>query len=97
MEFEWDAAKAETNLSKHGVDFPAATRVFDDPAMLIEIDPREYDGEIRQRAIGCIDGRIAIVCFTMRGQICRIISARRANRRERRAYSLPAGGGSNAG
>jgi uncharacterized protein len=88
MDFAWDPAKATANLAKHGVDFPSAMRVFDDPRMLVEDDPRNYGGETRYRAIGAVDGRILVVCFTIRGQSCRIISARRASRRERRIYPL---------
>jgi uncharacterized DUF497 family protein len=88
MEFEWDSAKAAANIEKHGIDFPTASRVFEDPAIIVAPDPRNYGGEIRRRAIGAVDGRVLIVCFTMRGHMCRIISARRANRRERRAYTV---------
>jgi len=88
MDFEWDPAKAGANLAKHGIDFPTASRVFDDPALIIVPDPRDYGGEVRRRAIGTVDGSILVVCFTMRGYICRIISARRASRRERNVYSL---------
>jgi uncharacterized protein len=90
MEFEWDPAKATSNLAKHGVDFDDATAVFDDPSMLSVVDPRGY-GERRHRAVGTVEGRVLLVVYTMRGsQICRIISARRASRRERTAYTLQA-------
>ena len=88
MDFEWDPAKAVSNLTKHGIDFPSGSRVFDDPAVIIVPDNRDYGGEVRHRAIGAVDGSILVVYYTMRGHIYRIISARRANRRERRAYSL---------
>ncbi|HEY1261819.1 MAG TPA: BrnT family toxin [Stellaceae bacterium] len=88
MDFEWDPAKAATNRTKHGIDFPAASRVFDDPRVLVQIDPRNYGGETRLRAIGRVEDQVILVCYTMRGEIRRIISARRANRRERNAYSL---------
>lgn len=88
MEFEWDPAKADSNLAKHGIDFGGARRVFDDRYVLILPDPRDYAGETRDHAIGRVGDRILCVTFTMRGGNCRIISARRANRRERTAYSL---------
>jgi uncharacterized protein len=88
MDFEWDPFKAAANIAKHGIDFSLILRVFDDPAIVIVPDPRDYGGEVRHRAIGAVDGSILVVCYTMRGHICRIISARRANRHERRAYSL---------
>ena len=87
MEFEWDPAKAASNLGKHGVDFPTATRAFDDPNIRLSLDPRPR-GERRYRAIGSVSGVVFFVSYTMRGEICRIISARRASRRERQSYSL---------
>jgi len=91
MEFEWDPAKAEANLAKHGIDFDDAIGVFDDPAVGTEPDPRHYSGEMRYRAIGRVGETILLVCYTMRAKRRRIISARRASRRERKAYSLQAG------
>lgn len=84
--FEWDAAKAETNLSKHGLSFPVATRVWLDPGA-IEVDvSRADDGEPRFKAVGIIDGYVVTIVFTPRpGGVVRIISARRANGPERRA------------
>jgi uncharacterized protein len=87
MEFEWDPAKAASNLAKHGVDFPTATKVFDDPNMRLHADPRPR-GETRFQAIGSVNTVILFVSYTMRGDICRIISARRASRRERQSYSI---------
>jgi uncharacterized protein len=85
-EFEWDDAKAQANLAKHGVPFGYAARVFLDPGM-IEFDAsREGDAEVRRKAVGLIDGRLFVVVFTDRRGVCRIISARRANTKERRAY-----------
>jgi uncharacterized protein len=88
MDFEWDPAKADANLAKHEIDFEDAITVFDDPSLIAEPDPREYRGEIRYRALGSVENRILLVCYTMRGDRCRIISARRASRRERQVYSL---------
>jgi uncharacterized DUF497 family protein len=87
MEFEWDLAKAASNLAKHGVDFPTATAVFDDPNIRLSLDPRPR-GETRYQAIGGVSGVVLFVSYTMRGEVCRIISARRASRRERQSYSL---------
>lgn len=87
MEFEWDPAKAASNLAKHGVDFSAATKVFDDPNMRLRADPYPR-GEMRFQAIGHVNGLVLFVSYTMRGEVRRIISARRANRRERQSYSV---------
>jgi len=45
IEFEWDPAKARSNLAKHGVDFGPAIRVFDDPFALVEQEPGSIDEE----------------------------------------------------
>lgn len=91
MEFEWGSVKASRNVEKHAVDFVTAAEIFDDPDLLVVIDSRTY-GERRYKAIGVAGGVILFVAYTMRGNnICRVISARRASRRERAAYSLQAG------
>lgn len=85
-EFEWDQAKAEANLRKHKIGFRAASRVFDDPLVLIEQDVSEDYGEDRFLATGRVEGLLMTVAFTERGDCIRIISARKANNDERRAY-----------
>jgi uncharacterized DUF497 family protein len=92
MDFEWDPGKADANLAKHGIDLEDAIAVFNDPAVTTDPDPRKYRGESRHRAMGSVDGRVLFVCYTMRDDRCRIISARRASRRERQGYSLHGGG-----
>jgi len=84
MEYEWDDAKAASNLVKHGVDFVDAVDALEDPRLLVIVD-RHYD-EDRFRAIGKVMGVTLSVAYTMRGDICRIISARRASRHERQQY-----------
>jgi uncharacterized DUF497 family protein len=88
--FEWDPAKAVANLRKHGLSFETAIRVFADPAALFDQD-RIVDGEHRWQAIGFADGfPILIVAYAIREHdetdSIRIISARRANRSERKRY-----------
>ena len=85
-EFEWDDAKAQSNLAKHGVPFGYAARVFLDPG-LVEFDAsRAGDGEVRRKAVGLIEGRLHVVVYTDRASVIRIISARRTNETERKAY-----------
>lgn len=84
--FEWSAAKARANLSKHGVSFEVAKLVFDDPRSLDEIDHRADYGEDRFNVIGIVRGRILTVTFTERDGRFRIISARKATRREQDDY-----------
>jgi uncharacterized DUF497 family protein len=88
--FEWDHAKAASNLRKHGVSFQTAVRVFADPYALMERDWGE-DGEERWRTLGVVDDvLLLLVAHTVRhedgSEVIRIISARRADRRERRRY-----------
>ena len=91
MEFEWDPTKATRNVEKHAVDFDTAAEIFDDPDLFVVIDSRTY-GERRYQAIGASRRVILFVAYTMRGDnVCRIISARRASRRERAAYTLQTG------
>jgi len=85
-EFEWDDSEAEANLRKHKVRFRAASRVFDDPLVLIEQDLAEDYDEDRFVAVGRVEGLLITVVFTERGERVRIISARKANYDERRAY-----------
>ena len=89
MEFEWDARKARTNAAKHGVTFEAAITAFDDPFALLAPDAEHStDTEARWWLIGEADTGVVVVVFTVRqpNDVRRIISARRANRKERRRY-----------
>ena len=85
MEFEWDTEKAASNIRKHDVTFPIATRVFLDPFVL-EFDADDFGDEMRYNVVGMVEGRLVHVAFTMRGDIYRIISARAAVPHERRQY-----------
>ncbi len=85
--FEWDPAKARSNLAKHGVAFGAALAVFEDRRSLTIPDPRHSLAEKRQVILGrSAAGHLWVVVFTERGDTLRIISARRASRKERRIY-----------
>ena len=85
MKFEWDERKARTNLRKHRVDFADAATVFDDDQAVTVTD--EDPDEERFATIGMDAlGRELVVTYTMRSERIRIISARRATRRERAQY-----------
>lgn len=87
MEFEWDEDKAAANERKHGVTFTDAITVFADPLSLTGYDPDHSDDEDRYITMGMsADGRLLIVSHTDRGDSIRIISAREANRAERKDY-----------
>lgn len=90
--FEWDALKAATNAAKHGVSFDEAATVFADANAMDGQDLRHSKGETRFLRLGrSAPGRILMVAYTLRGptygETIRIISARRASRRERDAYA----------
>jgi len=91
LKFEWDSAKAASNLKKHGIPFETATVAFLDPFALTEQD-RIESGEIRWQTLGRVEGfLLLLVAHTIRDQendteIIRIISARPATPKERRRY-----------
>jgi uncharacterized protein len=85
-DFEWDDDKAEANLRKHKISFLEASRVFEDAFALVEQDFTEDYGEHRFLAIGLVNGLLVTVAYTERGERIRIISARKANADEQRAY-----------
>ena len=85
MEFEWDPNKAASNWRKHKIDFETAVNVFDDPFRR-EYEETDDDDEMRYKVTGMVDGRLLVVAYAMRGEVYRIISARLADRHERRDY-----------
>lgn len=84
MQFEWDEHKNKANISKHGIDFETATRLWDDPYR-IEIQT-SFTEEDRIVLIGKIDKKLWSAIFTSRDAACRIISARRARKKEAMLY-----------
>lgn len=91
MRYEWDASKDRANQARHGVSFATAARVFEDPRQL-SVQDRHEDGEERWQTLGLVGGMvILLVAHTYREdergeEIIRIISARKATRRERQYY-----------
>ncbi|TYQ27118.1 MULTISPECIES: BrnT family toxin [unclassified Pseudanabaena] len=87
MLFDWDEEKAKSNLAKHGISFDEATSVFDDPLFLTFSDPEHSLQEQRFLIMGeSARGRLLVVSYTDRKDITRLISARTATRKERKAY-----------
>ena len=85
--FEWDSKKAESNAQKHGVAFNEASTVFGDPLGLLMPDPDHSLSEERYLVLGMSSQqRLLVVAFAERPPRTRLISARRATRRERRRY-----------
>ena len=95
MKFAWDERKNRANQRKHGVSFQTASLVFDDPDQLTRQD-REVDGEPRWQTIGFVNGiHVLLVAHTVHenedenedDELIRILSARKATRRERSMYA----------
>lgn len=79
MQIDYDPAKRQINLEKHGVDFLALASVLEDLNRLEGLDERRTSGEERWICLGSNGFRINVVVYTMRGERPRIISARKAN------------------
>lgn len=93
MHFAWDKTKNKANQQKHGISFELAKEVFDDPFCLVGLDNHssEYSEE-RYLALGCVDGLLVVlIVYALRSdkhgnEITRIISARKATKKEREVY-----------
>lgn len=86
MRFEWDEEKNATNIRKHNIDFVDVPTIFNGP-MVVELDEREEYGEERWIGIGYLRNIVVVVVFVERRQdTVRIISARKANKYERKRY-----------
>jgi uncharacterized DUF497 family protein len=82
--FEFDPDKSAANFAKHGIDFEAAQALWLDERRITL--PSDHTGEERQLEVGRIGGRLWTVAVTLRGKAVRVISARRARRREEAMY-----------
>ncbi len=86
MKFEWDASKNIANIRKHNIDFTDAVEIFQYP-ILTNIDTRENYEEERWIGIGQMQGRtIVVVYIEVLNDIIRLISARKATKREKKYY-----------
>jgi uncharacterized protein len=92
IRFEWDSAKAASNLAKHRVSFELAQEAFKDPQAFVQVDDRQDYGEERLVRTAMVGERYLHVTYTERvdprsgNEIIRIISARKATSHERRTY-----------
>lgn len=85
--FEWDEAKATSNLRKHRVSFDEAVSVFGDVRAITFSDTDHSESEDRSRTYGLSNrGRLLVVVHTERRNKVRIISARKATRYEKEIY-----------
>jgi uncharacterized DUF497 family protein len=85
-DFEWDDAKAASNLRRHRVSFASACEVFKDALAVGGVDDREDYGEDRFYIVGMVADRLLHVIYTLRNGTVRIISARAAEPHEKREY-----------
>ncbi|MBE0426766.1 MAG: BrnT family toxin [Nitrospirae bacterium] len=85
--FEWDSDKARKNIEIHDVSFDEASTAFGDALSLTIHDPLHSDEEDRFILIGnSYKNRLLVVVHTERGNKIRIISARKATKKERKQY-----------
>jgi uncharacterized DUF497 family protein len=86
MRMRYDPAKAAENLKKHKVSFADAEGVLEDP-LAVTIEDPDAEGENRFITVGLGSaGELLVVAWTERDDVCRLISARRATRKERKQY-----------
>jgi len=87
VEFKWDERKRIRNIRSHSVDFTGVEETFEDQHAFVQFDARHSKAEDRFFILGKTGrGRLLITVFTQRGSKVRIISSRRASRREARGY-----------
>lgn len=87
LTFEWDEDKAEENLKKHGVGFEEAKTIFNDPFSITIYDNEHSSNEERYVDIGLsLKGRLIVVSYTERKENIRIISSRKATKKEQKIY-----------
>lgn len=84
MTFEWDKKKNKLNKKKHGISFKQASDIFLDPNIVI--NPDTYFNEERWNAIGFVETILFVVFTEKKENTIRIISARKATKRERDEY-----------
>ena len=86
IRFEWDDAKNDRCVRERGFGFADILPAFLDPNRRVERDGRRDYGEERFRLYGRVAGRLFVIAYTRLGTVTRIISARKANARERDRY-----------
>lgn len=88
MAFQWDDDKNVENIRKHGIDFRIAVEAFDDDRAIPYVD-REHSsvGEPRYALLGMCPSGLVFISFTIRNDIYRIISVRKASRRMHKEYA----------
>lgn len=85
MTYEWDSEKADQNLAKHGIDFADAVTAFEDLNAMTIADPDHEEERFITLGMDA-QARLLVVVYTYRGDALRIISARKAEKKERSQY-----------
>jgi hypothetical protein len=85
VRFEWDETKRVANLRKHGIDFFGIEALFAGPMVTVEDDRMDY-GERRFLTLGLLEGRVVMVVHTEWPEAIRVISIRKALRREQNLF-----------
>ena len=83
MELEFDPVKDQINREKHGLPLALGARVLEAPIVVEQDRLRDY-GEVRLNAFGLVNDRLLVCTYTMRGEVFRIVSVRKASRQEQR-------------
>lgn len=89
IEFEWNKGNINKNLKKHGVSDKESEEVFSNKPLLVSLDKKHSTKtEVRYHALGKTnEGKVLFISFTTRGEKLRNISARKANKKERKIYA----------
>ncbi len=85
MQYEWDEAKRQSNIQKHGIDFLGIEKVFAGQTITIMDDRIDY-GEARFVTLGLLQGRVVVIAHTETDEVIRIISVRKATKHEEISY-----------
>ena len=85
MRFEWDESKREENIRRHGLDFFGVEGMFAEATLTVLDDRFDY-GERRFLTLGVLDGRVLAVAHTETDEVIRVISLRKASKREEAIY-----------
>ncbi len=87
MQLEYDKAKRDDTLKERGLDFADFPELMAG-THLVKLDDRQDYSEDRWVAVGTIRGRLMVVAFTMRGDVYRVFSMRKANKREQKSFKI---------
>jgi uncharacterized DUF497 family protein len=85
MQYEWDEAKRQSNIHKHGIDFLGIEKVFAGQTITILDDRFDY-GEPRFVTVGLLQGHVVVIAHTETNEVIRIISVRKATKNEETSY-----------